>query len=498
MHNYRIPYPSAPEDEATEGQQFVCARAFLVLVNILFFVIGFAAVVTSIAVAAKPERCEVCHSVLNLLLTFGLVCSFIAAFGIYGALSNSYKMLLVYVTFVAFLFMVQMVVFFWPLFGRFNFQRRMHTVFREKMRHHPQQVTELLNLVQRKLPCCGVDGPRDYHSVGLQLPLSCCASTDGSGQCAVRNRPTGSTTPLPTSNATEETANATASFTAATGTSTSTAPPAMGLMQEQLLETEDTTPEGETPPDADDATTELDETSTAAEKTATEAREKTTEDQKTPTDAGAMHREEKKTTHTTEKAVKTPSKPEKKSPSEVETSEEEALTARTTTEADESSKDEYSWSGVDQEEPGAEAPYLDVGDALSNARRKRSVTDVAGASPEPGGVTAGLDGVTPGNASMIVYNSTGMINGNFSFNATDEVVLEELLSNRTNLTGGPEPWDIRHVKMRGCYSEVWQMADKQHGFMVAVTVGAAALLSLQLVVLCTAHHVARGDFIQHG
>ena len=88
---------------------------------------------------------------------------------------------------------------------------------------------------------------------------------------------------------------------------------------------------------------------------------------------------------------------------------------------------------------------MDVSDVLPKDRRKRSAAVGVSRPPEP--VTAALDGVTPGNASMIVYNSSAVLTGNLSLNGTEQIIVEELLGNRTNLTGGPEPWDIRHVKM---------------------------------------------------
>ncbi|KAF0291039.1 hypothetical protein FJT64_010808 [Amphibalanus amphitrite] len=538
LQHYRIPYPSSPDDEANEGQQFVCARAFLVLVNILFFVIGFAAVVTSIAVTAKPERCEVCHSVLNILLTFGIVSTFISALGIYGALSNSYKILLAYVTFVAFVFMVQMVLFFWPLFGRFNFQRRMHTIYREKMRQHPHQLTELLNLLQRKLPCCGVDGPRDYHSAGLQLPLSCCASTGPGGECAVRVH---STTPPPALNTTEPIGNTTSSVSVAT--SPSTAPPAEAPVRGELTdeeaaahqeeiappeEEEDSSDVDDKPSDVDDESSDVDdmssdvddvipdvddissdvddaqedefEVSTEPEKSST-VDDASTEDQKIPNDTLNVEMEDMSEVakDTAEKPAVTAQEPPPKTEGIISDEKIQSNAVKPLAEADNLSDEAgYISHEIEPEEADTELSEIDAADPSANIRSKRSANDAGGISPEPSTVTVGPTSVTPGNASMVVFNSTGMLTANISMNATDEATLEELLSNRTELDGGPEPWDIHHVKMRGCYTTLWQVADRQHGLMVAATVGAVALLSLQLVVLCTAHHVARGDFIQQG
>ena len=442
IQNYHIPYPLSLTDEGATGQRFICARSFLVLVNILFFVIGIAAIIISITVAAKPEKCEVCHSVLNPLIVFGLVTSFTATLGIYGALSNSYKTLLAYVTFVAFFFMVQMVIFFWSLFGRANFQRRMHTMFRYKMHHQPHQLTELLNVLQQRLPCCGVDGPLDYHSAGLQLPLSCCSSSSGD-QCTIQTQPPASSTPLPATNATEA-AESTVTTELSTVSTNITASPVMAPPAMQLSEAEaETSAEERTSAEAEETSNSTAETSTKAANMSTKTTQMSTKAVRMSTKGEKMST---KVEDASAKNEKTSPKAEETSTNAGKISTKAGIKSvkggKTTLKSSEgtSTSTEETWTETEE-------PWLEDEETTSEpetrsptkGRRKRSVTD-------PTDVTAGTTETAPGNSSLLPLNATEDLTANSTVNGTSGVPPPELFNNRTNLTGGPEPWDIHHVK----------------------------------------------------
>lgn len=177
--SYSIPYPHPPTELVEEDIPYLGTRMFLVIVNSIFFVVGFGMVIMAIIAAAKPATCAMCFAALRPLLIVGMLTSLISSLGIFGAVFNSYKMLLVYVTCVTFLLMIQLIAFFWSLFGRDNFRRRIHLYLTEKMRTRPHDLVSLLEIVQSHYECCGVNGPLDYHTAGLQIPRSCCSAAKG-------------------------------------------------------------------------------------------------------------------------------------------------------------------------------------------------------------------------------------------------------------------------------------------------------------------------------
>lgn len=346
LQSYRIPYPRSPESKEEAREPYVWSRFFLIIVNLIFFVIGISMVVAAIVAAAKPESCQLCYSILRPLLISGILCTFISAIGLFGSATNSYKLLLVFVTCVAFLLMVQMIVFFWSLFGRNNFKERLHGFFTDKFRHHPNDLIPLLDRIQAEHACCGVNGPLDYHSGGIRLPLSCCRSSpdfhcpDSEGG--------GSTAFIPTAPpANASTANGTVAINA------TTASPPTNSTEEAALP--------------------------------------------------AMH---------------------------------------------------------------------------TKMRAKRNVSE-----PPPVNGTA--------------ENGTAV-------SAVHDLVLPSTLaplSNLSNWTGEndlPQHWQDRHVQLRGCYSVMWAVVDGRRSVLIGATVGLMLFLTLQLLVLCMAHRVARGGFIYDG
>ncbi|XP_037082909.1 uncharacterized protein LOC119103465 [Pollicipes pollicipes] len=343
--SYRVPYPRPPAEKEDYKEPFLCARIFLMLINVLFFIIGFAMVITSIVAAGKPDSCQFCYSILRPLLISGIITTFISIMGVFGAACNSYRLLLVYVTCVAFLLMVQMIVFFWSLFGRANFKRRMHSFFTAKIRYHPYDLVGFLDEIQAKYTCCGVDGPHDYHAAGIQLPPSCCHSSAGF-QCGRLSGPAGATPAIIATVATN--ASAAENVTAAVNASLAVTPASSELGRPTV----------------------------------------------------ALH-------------------------------------------------------------------------ALTKGARHR-LQNVTG---------SGMGNVTANSTNALLANITTM------------APLSELF-NRTNLSGGPETWDIRHVKMRGCYHVLWASVEGHYALVVEITVGLALFLTLQLMILCMAHRVARGGFIE--
>ncbi|XP_045542685.1 23 kDa integral membrane protein [Papilio machaon] len=157
-----------------------CMKFFLTLLNILFILLGLALIsVTVMNIRERkirPEQSAVSRGVLSFLLTVGLALLVAAVLGCVGALRENIKLLYAHACFFIFLILLEgavalggALVSTWVVTGN---SLRGQFYKNSTVEDHTNQA--YWDRTQAENQCCGVDGPRDYKVLHLEIPVSCC------------------------------------------------------------------------------------------------------------------------------------------------------------------------------------------------------------------------------------------------------------------------------------------------------------------------------------
>ncbi|CAF0924242.1 unnamed protein product [Rotaria sp. Silwood1] len=170
-----------------------CTRAALFALNILFLLVGFTVMGLGIYVKVNGNFIAISeiYGVSEALgreamqwigvgmITVGILTACLAAFGCLGAVLKNrgflytYSVILLLIIFFEFAAVIVTLVF------RNDLWKTYDSGFMEVFHHaYSQNQTETIKIIEnleRKFKCCGVDGASDYARYGYKIPSSCYA-----------------------------------------------------------------------------------------------------------------------------------------------------------------------------------------------------------------------------------------------------------------------------------------------------------------------------------
>ncbi|XP_077267954.1 CD63 antigen-like [Temnothorax americanus] len=169
-------------------------KYILFIFNMIFAISGIGIIVAGALVLADVG--EFNHFVESrimappiVLIVAGSIVFIIAFLGCYGAIKEHYNMLIAFAAALLIIFVIELAVGIAAAVFKNDFSMAMKSTLKESMKNYTTEVDkQAWDNVQKKLQCCGVDGPRDWvqtPTIG-QIPPSCCAD-DMQKMCQISN-----------------------------------------------------------------------------------------------------------------------------------------------------------------------------------------------------------------------------------------------------------------------------------------------------------------------
>ncbi|KAG5670435.1 hypothetical protein PVAND_000700 [Polypedilum vanderplanki] len=113
-----------------------------------------------------------------MLIIAGLLIFLIAFFGCYGALKESPKLLIAFAVLLGIIFIIEIAVGIAAITFKNDLRGILNTQLSDSIRRQNKEDMMAWNLVQRRLECCGISGPRDWFEINngtaSGIPSSCC------------------------------------------------------------------------------------------------------------------------------------------------------------------------------------------------------------------------------------------------------------------------------------------------------------------------------------
>ncbi|XP_020291393.1 CD63 antigen [Pseudomyrmex gracilis] len=109
-----------------------------------------------------------------VLIVAGAIVFLIAFLGCYGALKEHYNMLIAFAVALVIIFVIELAVGIAAAVFKNDFSMVMKDSLKESLKTYSEADRQAWDNVQKKLQCCGVDGPSDWTSSTLSFPSSCC------------------------------------------------------------------------------------------------------------------------------------------------------------------------------------------------------------------------------------------------------------------------------------------------------------------------------------
>ncbi|XP_032669233.1 CD151 antigen [Odontomachus brunneus] len=111
-----------------------------------------------------------------VLIVAGSIVFIIAFLGCYGAIKEHYNMLIAFAAALLIIFVIELAVGIAAAVFKNDFSVAMKDTLKESMKNYTDADKEAWDNVQKKLQCCGVDGPSDWNTGFRPFPSSCCTT----------------------------------------------------------------------------------------------------------------------------------------------------------------------------------------------------------------------------------------------------------------------------------------------------------------------------------
>ncbi|XP_011049563.1 PREDICTED: CD63 antigen [Acromyrmex echinatior] len=152
-------------------------KYILFIFNLIFAISGIGIIVAGAWVLADVGEFD--HFMENrimappiVLIVAGSIVFAIAFLGCYGAIKEHYNMLIAFAVALLIIFVIELAVGIAAAVFKNDFSMAMKNTLKESMKNYTESDKQAWNNIQKKLQCCGVDGPRDWI-----IPSSCCDET---------------------------------------------------------------------------------------------------------------------------------------------------------------------------------------------------------------------------------------------------------------------------------------------------------------------------------
>ncbi|GIY62394.1 tetraspanin [Caerostris extrusa] len=170
------------------GDRMTCLKNCLVVVNLLIWLLG--AIVTAIGIWIKVDKDFFkIQSQLDLsqfktsstvLIVVGVVIMVVGFLGCWGAMASKIWMLVIFIIIVIIIILMEIaaIALVWSAVVNKNMQEEVKLKSKSAMHHMMDDETkrQFIEMLQRKLQCCGVDGVKDYSmdpANPMPVPPSC-------------------------------------------------------------------------------------------------------------------------------------------------------------------------------------------------------------------------------------------------------------------------------------------------------------------------------------
>ncbi|KAJ8913858.1 hypothetical protein NQ315_003767, partial [Exocentrus adspersus] len=119
-----------------------------------------------------------------VLIVAGIIVFVIAFLGCFGAIKESYNMLMAFAGLLLIIFIVELAVGIAAAVYKNDFHNALNGTLRNTMDNYSNAPDKIAwDNIQQKFMCCGVEGPSDWKTRGQQqvIPLSCCHAHEETG-----------------------------------------------------------------------------------------------------------------------------------------------------------------------------------------------------------------------------------------------------------------------------------------------------------------------------
>ncbi|XP_018577461.1 CD63 antigen-like, partial [Anoplophora glabripennis] len=118
-----------------------------------------------------------------VFIVAGAIVFIIAFLGCFGAIKESYNMLMAFAGLLLIIFIIELAVGIAAAVYKADFHNALNSTLRKSMQNYSSD-SEMIawNNLQKKFECCGVDGPSDWEAHGHSLPFSCCNVIEGGNE----------------------------------------------------------------------------------------------------------------------------------------------------------------------------------------------------------------------------------------------------------------------------------------------------------------------------
>ncbi|EFN60280.1 CD63 antigen [Camponotus floridanus] len=170
-------------------------KYILFIFNLVFAISGIGIIAAGACVLADVG--EFSHFVEGriiappvVLIVAGAIVFVIAFLGCYGAIKEHYHLLIAFAAALLIIFVIEFAVGIAAAVFKNDFSMAMKDTLKESMKNYTEADKMAWDNVQKKLQCCGVDGPNDWSPANgfmSNFPSSCCIQDDQLINCRLDN-----------------------------------------------------------------------------------------------------------------------------------------------------------------------------------------------------------------------------------------------------------------------------------------------------------------------
>ncbi|KAK4875853.1 hypothetical protein RN001_012275 [Aquatica leii] len=124
-----------------------------------------------------------------VLIVAGVIIFIIAFLGCFGAIRESYSLLLAFAIFLLVIFVIELAVGIAAAVFKSDFEEALKSTLKSSMKTYYTNNSEksAWDNTQKTLMCCGVDGPTDWTKSQLVIPDTCCKDINKTATCVSGN-----------------------------------------------------------------------------------------------------------------------------------------------------------------------------------------------------------------------------------------------------------------------------------------------------------------------